>query len=182
VTSTNPTAISPHAWEESTGLLSSVIPSISGTGHTSAQAYNKSRGELKLGLAPLSEELKSEVEQVLNQQAFLDRDANGGVTDLQTIRNEMAQGLISPAEGDLLPHPPLFKTEDVKREVERVRDIRKRIRLDPSALYNLDANSPESSAARARALPSICAYTLHDCPGGYISYIFKLTKSLIGFA
>lgn len=106
------------------------------------------------------------MEQILNQQAIIDRDANGGMVDVQAMRNEPIHGLISPTEGELLPHPLLFKTEDVKREVERVRDIRKRIRLDPSALNNLDINSPEAAAARARALPSICAYTLHDCPGG----------------
>jgi hypothetical protein len=71
-------------------------------------------------------------------------------------------------ESDLLPHPATFKTIDVEREVASVRDARKRIRLEPSVLANIDPNSPQASTLRARALPSICAYTLHDVAEGCV--------------
>jgi len=50
--------------------------------------------------------------------------------------------------------------------VNNVRDARKRIRLEPSVLGNLDINSAQASALKSRALPSICAYTLHDVAEG----------------
>ncbi|KAJ3550232.1 hypothetical protein NMY22_g588 [Coprinellus aureogranulatus] len=183
VTSTNPTAISPNAWEESTGLLSSLIPQ--GTGSTSkftnAQAFNQSKGDLKLGPAPLSEDLKVEAERVLREQAVLDRDPVS--YDMQMAR-AAPPGLMAPAEADLLPHPPTFKTIDIEREVSAVRDARKRIRLDPTALNNVDPNSPQANSQRARALPSICAYTLHDVTEGSPCMTFSQDTSLMaaGFA
>ena len=74
--------------------------------------------------------------------------------------------MLAPTEADLLPHPPTFKTIDVEREVALVRDSRKRIRLEPSLLANVEPNSPQAAGVRARALPSICAYTLHDVSEG----------------
>jgi transcription initiation factor TFIID subunit 5 len=82
------------------------------------------------------------------------------------IARAVPPGLVTPAESELLPHPPAFKTIDIEREVSAVRDARKRIRLDPSALNNIDPNSPQATLQRARALPSICAYTLHDVTEG----------------
>jgi transcription initiation factor TFIID subunit 5 len=80
----------------------------------------------------------------------------------------MAPGVVAPTEADLLPHPPTFKTVDALREMEKVRDARKRIRLEPSALHNIDLNSAQAGAARIRALPSICAFTLQDVPEGCV--------------
>ncbi|GLB36081.1 putative WD40 associated region in TFIID subunit, NTD2 domain [Lyophyllum shimeji] len=138
VTSTNPTAVSPHAWEESTGLLTPLIPK--GTGHaattfTNPQAFNASKGDLKLGPAPISEELRTEAERT------------GGLA-----------------------------WDDIEREVSAVRDARKRIRLEPSVLANIDVNSPQASAATARALPSICCYTLHDVAEARIKDAASLQK------
>lgn len=165
MTSTNPTAVSPNAWEESTGLLSSLIPQGSGSTstQTNAQAFNQSKGSLKLGPAPLSEDLKTEAERVLREQAVLDRVPIQ--YDMQITR-AVPPGLVAPTEADLLPHPPTFKTIDIEREVSAVRDARKRIRLDPSALNNIDPNSSQATSQRAKALPSICAYTLHDVTEG----------------
>lgn len=166
VTASNTTAVSANAWEESTGLLSSLIPQASGatSNLTNPHAFNSSNGELKLGPAPIPEELRSEAERVLREQALLE---HGAAAQFESFHfRPTVPGVISPAESDLLPLPPSFKTIDVRREVERVRDTRKRIRLDPSALVSADVNSPQSGAARARALPSICAYTLHDTGEG----------------
>ncbi|KAG6898060.1 hypothetical protein C0992_006538 [Termitomyces sp. T32_za158] len=169
VTSSNPSSVSPHAWEESTGLLSSLIPKASGStnaSYTSPQTFNASKGDLKLGPAPLGDELRAEAERVLREQAMVERDP-AAQYEFQIPRPTSVPGMVIPSESDLLPHPPTFKSIDVEREVSAVRDARKRIRLDPTVLANLDASSPQASAVRARALPSICAYTLHDVVEGY---------------
>ena len=171
VTSSNPSSVSPHAWEESTGLLSSLIPKASGTttaSYTNPRAFNASKGDLKLGPAPLGDELRAEAERVLREQAMVERDP-AAQYEFQIPRPTSVPGMAIPLESDLLPHPPTFKTIDVEREVSSVRDARKRIRLDPTVLANLDVNSPQASAVRARALPSVCAYTLHDVVEGYAS-------------
>ncbi|KAF8971402.1 TFIID and SAGA subunit [Flammula alnicola] len=185
VTSSNPTSVSAHAWEESTGLLSSLIPQANGskTSLTNPQAFNTSKGILKLGPAPISEDLRTEAERVLREQAMMDRDLNAQY-DLPMTRPLVAPGLTAPTDADLLPHPPTFKMADVEREVNLVQDARKRIRLEPSALANIDPNSPQASAVRARALPSICAYTLHDVAEGSPCCSFSPDTSLMaaGFA
>jgi transcription initiation factor TFIID subunit 5 len=176
VTSSNTTSVAPNSWEESTGLLSSLIPRANGgtTNLTNPQAFNMLRGDLKLGPAPISDELKAETQRVLRDQALVDRDPNA--YDVQSTRQAMP-GVISPTESDLLPHPPTFRTIDVEREANHVRDARKRIRLEPSLLANADLNSAQGAAFRARALPSICAYTLHDVPEGYVLQ-FPLSTSV----
>ncbi|RDB29258.1 Transcription initiation factor TFIID subunit 5 [Hypsizygus marmoreus] len=187
VTSSNPSSVSPHAWEESTGLLSSLIPQPSGATMTSrltnAQAFNASKGDLKLGPAPISEELRSEAERVLREQAMVERDPSAPY-DIQFPRPTSMPGLSMPSESELLPHPATFKTVDVEREVSNVRDARKRIRLEPSVLANVDINSPQAISLRARALPSICAYTLHDVAEGSPCCTFSPDTSLMaaGFA
>lgn len=166
VTASSTSSVSANAWEESTGLLSSLIPQASGatTSLTDPQAFNSSTGELKLGPAPVPEDLRSEAERVFREQAMVEQGA-AAQYDTFNLRPTVP-GVISPAESDLLPLPPSFKTVDVKREVERVRDARKRIRLEPSVLASVDVNSQQSGTTRARALPSICAYTLHDTGEG----------------
>jgi hypothetical protein len=103
----------------------------------------------------------------MREQAVLDRDPSAQY-DTQFPRPTALPGTVAPSEAELLPHPPTFKTLDVEREVSAVRDARKRIRLEPSTLANVDINSPQASSLRSRALPSICAYTLHDVPEGYV--------------
>lgn len=122
-------------------------------------AFNSSKGDLKLGPAPIPEELRTETERLLREHAMVDRDPS----QFDYMRPQPPPGVISPTTADLLPHPPLFKTMDVRREVEKVRDARKRIRLDPSVLHGTNGNTPQ---ARSRALPSICSYTLHDVGEG----------------
>lgn len=153
--------MSPNAWEETTGVLSPLLPQ---AGFKDAQSFNASKGDLKLGPAPLQEELQQEAERVLREQAMLERDPNGQL-DAQFLRPSVP-GLISPSLADLPPQPPTFKTIDVKREIEKVRDARKRIKLEPAYLNGVSPNSPQAATARARALPSVCAYTLHDVGEG----------------
>lgn len=166
VTASNTSTVSVHAWEESTGLLSSLIPQPNGgtAALTNPQTFNSSTGDLKLGPPPISEELRSEAEHVLRAQSLVEQDPAAHFDSLN-IRPAVP-GVTAPSESDLPPLPPSFKAIDVKREVEKVRDARKRIKLEPSALASVDINSPQGGAARARALPSICAYTLHDTAEG----------------
>jgi transcription initiation factor TFIID subunit 5 len=132
---------------------------------TNSQAFNASKGSLKLGPAPLADDFKIETERVLREQAMLDRDISAQY-DVPYSKPLIAQGLTAPTEAELLPRPPTFRAIDVEREVNIVRDARKRIRLDPSALAGVDPNSPQATTLRAKALPSICAYTLHDVSEG----------------
>lgn len=163
------------SWEVNTGLLSSLIPQTNGasTPYTNPQAFNSAAGELKLGPAPISEELRAEAEKSLREQALMDRDPTAQY-DNQLIRPTTVPGTVSPTTADLLPYPSTFKTVDVRREVEKVRDARKRIRLDSSALSAADGNTPQGAAARLPSLPSVCAYTLHDVHEGFapVQFIF----------
>jgi transcription initiation factor TFIID subunit 5 len=165
VTSSSSTAVSPNSWEESTGLLSSLIPQNknSATIVTDPHSFNAASGYLKLGPASYSEELQT----VIKEQAMIDRELNTPY-DVSFSLPTPLHGATSPAISELLPHPPTFKTSDVKREIEKVRDERKRIRLDPSVLTAAGVNSPAAAAVRSHALPSICAYTLHDVPEGCV--------------
>ncbi|KAK0208082.1 TFIID and SAGA subunit [Desarmillaria ectypa] len=185
VTSSNPTSVAPNTWEESTGLLSSLIPQTNGatTKVTDPQAYNTSKGDLKLGPRPIAEDLRTESERQLREQAMVERDPSAQY-DIQYARPPLLPGVLPVTETDLLPHPPAFKTTDVEREVNAVRDARRRIRLEPSALSNIDNNSPQANTARARALPSICAYTLHNVVEGAPCMTFSQDTSLMaaGFA
>ncbi|KZT44566.1 WD40 repeat-like protein [Sistotremastrum suecicum HHB10207 ss-3] len=166
VTTSNVTMVPTSTWEESTGLISSLIPNDdSGQSHQESKSFNAAQGPLKLGPAPLDEGLQQETERVLREEAMSDPMANATLSaDLQYVRPTPAPGLVEPTAADLLPAPPTFKTVDVRREVERVRDTRKRIRLDPSLHQERDllGFGPQANMARARSLPSIVAYTLHD--------------------
>ncbi|TNY21852.1 WD40-repeat-containing domain protein [Rhodotorula diobovata] len=104
----------------------------------------------------------------------------GSTTDAQ---------LISPFPAELPPYPSTFRTLDVAREVERVREARKRIRLGPEAYAPEGALIPATrgegggalgagllgergAEGRARGAredqrrgvgkPSVCLFTLHD--------------------
>lgn len=154
------------SWEESNGILAPLIPQEPGAPTvTDPRAFNASRGELKLGPLPISDDLAAETEKALRDTAMHDRDP-AAQHDILNIRHIGAPGLIPPELSDLPPHPPTFKTSDISKHVARVRDQRLRIRLDPSALAYVDPSSPQGMAARPRALPSICAYTLHDVSEG----------------
>ncbi|KAI0033426.1 TFIID and SAGA subunit [Vararia minispora EC-137] len=153
------------SWEESTGLLTSLIPQASKTAPlTNPNAFNARGGELKLGPLPMSEDLRAETEKALREQALGDPSIQ---LDPNVLRPNLPPNVIAPEVVDLPPHPSTFKTMDIQREVEKVRDARKGIRLDPS-----------SSNIAAR-LPSICAYTLHDVPEGSPCCAFSPDTSLM---
>ncbi|KAF7320062.1 TFIID and SAGA subunit [Mycena kentingensis (nom. inval.)] len=160
ITSSNVTSVSPHSWEESTGLIGSLVPKTNGV-VTSPKTFN-AHHIVKLGPAPMNEELRNETQRVLREQALVDRDPAGQYEI--PVGRPAVPGTTAPTPADLqrLPAPPTFRTVDVEREANSVRDARKRIRLEPSLLVNVDPTSPQAAQVRARALPSICTYTLHD--------------------
>ncbi|KAF8759006.1 WD40 associated region in TFIID subunit, NTD2 domain [Rhizoctonia solani] len=118
------TSVSPLTLEESTGLISSLIPTPPNADGAASRtsAFHMAQNPLKLGPAPLSQPLQEETERILSEEGVQQRPVTS------------VPGLVSPAQGDLLPQPPTFRMADVKREVEKVRDARKRIRLDPNVL------------------------------------------------
>ncbi|KAF5385484.1 hypothetical protein D9757_005345 [Collybiopsis confluens] len=185
VTSSSSSSLPSSTWEESTGLTSSLIPNANGNTSKmyNPQAFNLSKGDLKLGSIPMSEEMKTETERVVREKAMLE-----GVPttqyDVLLGRHQTLPGMVAPTETDMLPLPPNFKTVDVEREVSAIRDARKRIRLEPSVLNGLDPSSSQASTIRARALPSICAYTLHDVFEGAPCCTFSQDTSLmaVGFS
>jgi transcription initiation factor TFIID subunit 5 len=168
VTTSHSTAIKSQYWQEAAVLTNaSLIPQGTNTAYTDAVTFNVAQGPLKLGAAPLDDGLKQEAERVLREEANNDPHAIASLTtDILLLRPALAPGLAEPTAADLLPQPLTFRTVDVKREVERVKDARKRIRLDPAHLTsqarNMNVSGPQVAMARARSLPSICAYTLHD--------------------
>ena len=155
------TSVSPLTLEESTGLVSSLIPApprADGVASTTS-AFHLAQGSLKLGPAPLSSALQEETERALVEEGVQQRPAG------------TVPGLIAPSQGDLLPQPPTFRATDVKREVEKVRDARKRIRLDPNVLgpdagEGVGGVERFTAAQRSGALPSVCAFTVHDAMDG----------------
>jgi transcription initiation factor TFIID subunit 5 len=169
VTTASTTGVAAKDWEESTGLLSALLPkTASEQARTSQNAFNQSQGHLKLGPMPINDELFSEAERTMQQEAAIDPANAHAQYDVQNLRPAAAAGTLAPATSDLLPHPPNFRLMDMRREIERARDARKRIRLEPSMLGGMDPGSPQATAVRPRALPSVCAYTFHDVSEGYV--------------
>jgi len=73
----------------------------------------------------------------------------------------VSSGLLQPEFTDLPPQPPLFRSVDVDREVSRIRDARKALRLGEAA-----AATPAGDDVRTAALPSVCSFTYHDAEDG----------------
>lgn len=181
MTTANSAEVPPSTWEENIGLLSSLIPSNDRNGNSttlspvvpSPVAYNRAKGPLKLGLAPLPDSLAEETKRAIKEDQDFDSamDGTDGAMSAKARRALAANEptLVPPESSDLLPRPVLFKSIDVRREVEKVRDARKRIRLEPAPLTASDAELGLDRAAlfaKVGAMPSICAYTFHDANDG----------------
>lgn len=80
---------------------------------------------------------------------------------------ETAAHLVSPFPGELLPYPSTLRTIDVAREVEKVREARKRIKLGAEGFKNSDGRvvvaGDKNEALRSEVgKPSVCLFTVHD--------------------
>jgi transcription initiation factor TFIID subunit 5 len=236
VTSANTSTMSSASWNEGTGLISSLLPAsntatrtvngkeitgstLSSTAAGDPAAFNLQQGDLKLGPAPLRDNIREDAELQLREEdhgtsagpnsMVIDggngtltngapsdtrpsAESNSGVAgsgapsalDLSSLNG--THGLVPPLISELLPQSPVYHSVDLKREIERVRDARKRIKLDPSLLYDGGSSAypltngygaqgaiaplPSTGLGASRipvaALPSICAYTFHDVADG----------------
>lgn len=97
--------------------------------------------------------------------------------------------LLGPTLADLPPQPSMFRTVDLLREVERVRDARKCLRIDPKLAPEPatagDAKPPSEweGVPRTVGLPSVCMYTYYDAEDGLTCSAFSsdLTLMAAGF-
>ncbi|KAJ1925228.1 Transcription initiation factor TFIID subunit 5 [Tieghemiomyces parasiticus] len=129
-----------------------------GASHTQLEQFAQER--LTLGQLPPSADLRHEVEQTL-KEATLHSSAHGGdpgmgataaavidgvpaetlLQDYQRLKKEASgPDAVNPTD---IPYPP-FKAFDVKDQLHRLADARKRV------------------AQSREALPSVCAFTLHN--------------------
>ena len=222
------TKISQEMIEESTGLISDLTityPTSPGQRMSiapNAQTFNSAVGELKLGLPPLDDGLRAEVDRQVNIEDGKDKNEDKMDVDSQSQNQQQAQqpeqqpeqqqqqqsqpqsqqqsqqsqqsqpnqqqqqqqqqqstdlsqtttdgianvtngeirdsnNLLAPTRADL-PPLPVFRTADVKREVEKVFDGRKRIRLG----VEVERGTLDDNVKTKTSLPSICAFTFQD--------------------
>lgn len=136
--------------------------------------------ELKLGPAPLDPKLAREVLRVVK-----DEDPTAplpaGLADLAQPADALTSALpapglatddapaagpplVSPFPSELPPYPSTLRTIDVAREVEKVREARKRIKLGGEAFQRVapaaGVGAPPNPTDAAK--PSVCLFTVHD--------------------
>lgn len=141
--------------------------------------------EVKRKLGDLETDFTPKVDQL-----ELLRKNGGGVKEEQqdmsnkrmTQKDPLLPNLLSPFPGDLPPYPNSIRTIDVQREVEMVREARKRIRLGAEAYYppeqqistgatgggslgaGLSGHGGDKKEDRGKKVgkPSVCLFTIHD--------------------
>ncbi|GAA5922211.1 hypothetical protein JCM1841_000677 [Sporobolomyces salmonicolor] len=172
--------------------------------------------ELKLGPAPVNPQLEREV-----QRRLKDADADiappassiaasapsaGDVapTELNPAGqlNPDLPPLVAPFPADLPPYPSTLRTIDVQREVELVRETRKRIRLGAEAYYppsegvngavvnggggelgaallNGGEGKEEKKGEKKVGKPSVCLFTVHDAGDSLSTVSFSDDSSIM---
>lgn len=139
---------------------------------------------------PLADDLRDEVEHVLKEeQAHKPAAEKAGTaedpppdaadeaktTPPDQEMDTEASDLIAPTLADLPPHPSMFRTVDLLREVERVRDARKCLQIDPklgpepATAADAKPTSAWAGVPRTVGLPSVCMYTYYDAEDGLTS-------------
>ena len=126
---------------------------------------------------PTDPRLEKEVQRALQTEGLADGAAQAVTarTNGDTVMSDgtAAAGLVPVHQSDLPPYPPSFRTVDVQREVEKVREARRRIKL--GQLSNAEAAKKAAgtltrSASQAKYnLPSVCMFTLHDTTDTWVS-------------
>ncbi|KAM0748491.1 WD40 repeat-like protein [Meredithblackwellia eburnea MCA 4105] len=171
--------------------------------------------ELKLGPAPLDQKVQREVTRATAEKAPLaptsssadatepsssldpstttDTQGTSGTAATSVPANEdpnaLGAELISPTASDLPPYPSTLRTIDVAREVEKVREARKRIKLGGEA-YQRSAGTLALAGAHGNpaqgeaAKPSVCLFTIHDAGDSVNTVSFSEDSTLMaaGFA
>lgn len=70
--------------------------------------------------------------------------------------------LVSPFPAEIPPYPVTLRTIDVVREVEKVREARKRIKLGAEAFQLGGGQGLGKEKVGEAAKPSVCLFTVHD--------------------
>ncbi|KZP01031.1 WD40 repeat-like protein [Calocera viscosa TUFC12733] len=170
VAATTSALLSQGNLEETTGLVSSLVGggSPATKGKTSTQvdppSFNAAQSPLKLGKPPVDPALREEADRLIKETV----EEDGTSMDIDRPKDKQDGDLPGVAPEDMPPLPPSFREVDVRREVARVADERKRIRLDPTLLQSSATAEVAPGRRKAVALPSVCMYTLHDVPDGNI--------------
>ncbi|CEQ42293.1 SPOSA6832_04096, partial [Sporobolomyces salmonicolor] len=105
--------------------------------------------------------------------------------------------LVAPFPADLPPYPSTLRTIDVQREVELVRETRKRIRLGAEAYYppsegvngavvngggallNGGEGKEEKKGEKKVGKPSVCLFTVHDAGDSLSTVSFSDDSSIM---
>lgn len=168
--------LAPSARLLSGGGLESELATDAAAGPASTSALPP---PLKLGPMPMDPKLSKEVQRTLQAQGIAKTQQEAEMQIEGAAASSSSQGDASTAtsgstyaippvnQADLPPYPPSFRTIDVKREVEKVREARKRIRLGPVPSSGPDGKLSVATlgagASQAKYnLPSVCMFTLHD--------------------
>lgn len=118
---------------------------------------------LKLGQASREPRFEKDMQRVLRNSGE-DPTLPPGPGESAAEDPDDENALEAPAQGQGLPYPGGFRVADVQREVEKVREARKRIRLGPEAFLNDGSVDPKEAQKQLlpTAKPSVCLFTVHD--------------------
>ncbi|GAA5977148.1 hypothetical protein JCM5350_003236 [Sporobolomyces pararoseus] len=205
-------------------LPNSTDPS-SSSANAAGSAESIANDRLKLGPAPMNPLLEKEVKRKLGdlESGFTEKldpleelrrqgaTATGSAsTSTSGVKQEQDKGGVSTAEkssllapfpSDLPPYPNSIRTIDVQREVELVREARKRIRLGAEAYYppeqqisttgtggqlgagligngTAGADKKEDRGKKV-GKPSVCLFTIHDAGDSLSTASFSEDSSIM---
>lgn len=143
---------------------------------------------MKLGPAIVDPKLDKEVTRIIkNEDALPDAMPGTGETDpivIDFVDPDLPESgltpLISPQPFEIPPYPVTLRTLDVSREVEKVRESRKRIKLGGLAYSNLPNPVTGELTDTGVGKPSVCLFTIHDVGESLICSRFSEDSTLMG--
>lgn len=132
-----------------------------------------------LGIPPVDPKLAREAVRVYNEKG------KGPPLTEDDVNDDVKPSLNAPTKERLPPFSATMRQVDVAREVGRLTEARKRIRLGPEAFVA----EPGTIGRTASAKPSVCLFTVHDsretCAlrcldnGALLSHAYRLCTSAI---
>ncbi|GAA5857772.1 hypothetical protein JCM8547_005977 [Rhodosporidiobolus lusitaniae] len=128
--------------------------------------------------------------------AAAEGDAPGGPSDEDQEKKDNSKSLpslLAPFPAELPPYPSTFRTLDVQREVELVREARKRIKLGAESFREEGGGivAPTKVGEVGKALemggekgrgvgkPSVCLFTVHDAGDSVTTSLFSSDSSIL---
>lgn len=111
----------------------------------------RASGTLPIGVPPVDAKLAREAVRVYNEKAKdpLTEDA---------VNADIKPDLAAPSKERLPPAPATMRQVDIEREVGKLKEARKRIRLGPEAFAVDQGTISKGTSAK----PSVCLFTVHD--------------------